>query len=187
MMKMDEKEIIQRLKKGDRDAIRAIMHNYQHYVFTVARQIVRNHEMAEEITQDVFIRVYQKIHSYEERSKFSTWLFSIAYRIALNHLRKKQTAAVKMETVYRGDEIDERISIDEKPDGVLQEVLWKAIDSINQEQGVIISLFYLQEFSVQEISQIMGIPQNTVKIKLFRGRNNLRKVLSKNYNPGDLL
>lgn len=87
---MNEQNLIIRLKNGDLSALEALMELHQNYVFTVALRMVKKKEPAEEITQDVFIKVYKKINSYKERSKFTTWLFTIVYRTCLNYLDKKQ-------------------------------------------------------------------------------------------------
>ena len=87
---MSEQEIIERLKQGDQQALKSIIELYQDYVFTIALQLVKKKETAEEITQDVFVKIYQKISTYEYRAKFTTWLFTIVYRTSLNYLEKKQ-------------------------------------------------------------------------------------------------
>ena len=79
---MNENEVIRSLKAGNTDALKNLIDKYQDYVYSIGYQIVKNVEIAEEITQDVFIKVFQKIDSFEERSKFSTWLFTITYRLS---------------------------------------------------------------------------------------------------------
>lgn len=193
---MTEKELIQQLKLGSHEALKAIMDSYQHYVFSIARQMAKNKELAEEITQDVFVRVFQKINSYEERSKFSTWLFTIVYRIALNYRSKKQMmiTASDMATAHPQEPTGNAVEFaDHEADQNFEyeksqnEIIWYAIDRINYVQGLIISLFYLQQFSITEISEIMQIPSNTVKTQLFRGRNNIRKILLEHYSLEDLI
>jgi len=196
---MNEQEILKQLKGGDKQALRQLMLMYQDYVYTISLRMVKNSSLAEEITQDVFLRVYYKIGSFREESRFTTWLFTIVYRTCLNHLSKKEN---KEEACYTESDrfSDREISDWPGDDGFssddewtdmesakdLQIILWKAIDLLDQLQGVIISLFYLQEFSVTEISEITGIPVNSVKTHLHRGRKNLKKILLKSYIPEDL-
>jgi RNA polymerase sigma-70 factor (ECF subfamily) len=198
---MSEQEIIRQLKQGDKHALKAIIEMYQDYVYTIALQMVKKKEPAEEITQDVFIKVYQKINSYEHRAKFSTWLFTIVYRTALNYLEKKRILV----SVSDFSPPDSDNSIDDERNMLNRNIQWqsedtigesdyqrqliiyKAIDKLEIKQGVVITLFYLKDFSVSQIAEIMQLSVNTIKTHLFRGRENLKKVLLKDYSLEDLL
>jgi RNA polymerase sigma factor (sigma-70 family) len=199
---MNEKELIGRLKKSDQQALKAIIELYQNYVYTVALQIVKKKEMAEEVTQDVFIKVYQKISSYEYRAKFSTWLFTIVYRTSLNYLEKKKILITASDFAFPDseevtiDSVHQIASLESQQqntasmvesDHQQQQIIYKAIDSLEMKQGLVITLFYLKEFSVNEIAEIMQLSVNTVKTHLFRGRENMKKTLLRNYSVEDLL
>ena len=199
---MNEQELIGRLKQGDQQALKNIIELYQDYIYTVALQMVKKKEMAEEITQDVFIKVYQKISSYEYRAKFSTWLFTIVYRTSLNYLEKKQILVAASDFVLPDsddasiDSVQDKFSSENgwqnsetmiESDHQQQQIIYKAIDTLDMKQGVVITLFYLKEFSVNEIAEIMQLSTNTIKTHLFRGRENLKKALLKNYSIEDLL
>ncbi len=205
---MNEQNLIIRLKNGDLSALEALMELHQNYVFTVALRMVKKKEPAEEITQDVFIKVYKKINSYKERSKFTTWLFTIVYRTCLNYLDKKQIvySESSFESCLNESKVDRSLSSLQQKKGCsprdeyfgqienisslefdLQEILWKVIDQLSYQQGVIITLYYIQQFSVSEISGIMQTPSNTIKTQLHRGRNNLKEVLLKKYTLEELI
>ena len=199
---MSEQEIIERLKQGDQQALKSIIELYQDYVFTIALQLVKKKETAEEITQDVFVKIYQKISTYEYRAKFTTWLFTIVYRTSLNYLEKKQILVTASDYTFldsNDNSIDvildnscfgnERQDMEDmfESDHQRQLIIYKAIDELEMKQGVVISLFYLKDFSVNEIAEIMQLSANTIKTHLFRGRENLKKTLLKNYSPEDLL
>ena len=188
-----EKQIIDQLKDGDLTAMKALMEIHQDYVYTLVFQMVKSHAVAEEITQDVFIKVYKKIDTYQEKSKFTTWLYTISYRTCLNYLEKKKIVFNLTEIEKSNNANDNSFtylsSIESdgiREDSDLKNILWEAIDSIPQTQGVIITLFYLQQFSVNEIANMMDVPQNTIKINLFRGRKSLKEVLQKNYSQEEL-
>ena len=200
-MTMDELQIISRLKRGNYDALKLLMEQYQDYVYSLARRIVKNPEIAEELTQDVFIKVYQKVNTYQYQSKFSTWLYTIAYRTCLNYTGKKkiiftegelssQTAMDKntesylSQIDYNSSKKTDQLDV---PDSETKEILWNAIDSLNIQQGLVITLFYLQELSISEIAGLMQAPVNTIKTHLHRGRRNLKEVLLKQYVSEDLL
>ncbi len=199
---MNEKELIDRLKQRDQQALKGIIELYQNFVYTVALQMVKKKEMAEEISQDVFIKVYQKISSYEYRAKFSTWLFTIVYRTSLNYLEKKKILIAASDFAFTDsgevtiDEIHHEAG-QENPwqnaesmvefDHQQQQIIYKAIDGLEMKQGLVITLFYLKDFSVNEIAEIMKLSTNTVKTHLFRGRENLKKTLLRDYSLEDLL
>lgn len=200
---MDEREQIRLLKNGDHKALQVLMQRYQDYVYTVALRMVRQSTIAEEVTQDVFLKVFQKIGLFEEKSKFSTWLFTIVYRTCLNHLDNKQRAINKFQNKSTIHDFDERSEFEALPisetisgtDGIaeirenpdLTAILWRAIDRLSAQQGVIISLFYLQQLSIAEIAQIMHTPENSIKTQLHRGRSKLKALLLKEYAPEDLI
>lgn len=198
---MDELKVISRLKNGEYEALKLLMDHYQDYVYTMAKRIVRSTGIAEEITQDVFIKVYQKINTYQYQSKFSTWLYTIAYRTCLNYTGKKKIVFSEgdlntsnqpqenTESYLSHLEFDGQTKLNQ-PDSSsteTREILWEAIDKLNTQQGVIITLFYLQEMSVSEIASLMQVPPNTIKTHLHRGRSNLKDILLKQFVTEDLL
>ncbi len=189
-----EKNIINSLKNGDLSSMKKLMEIHQNYVYSLVFQMVKSRPVAEEITQDIFIKVYTKIDTYQEKSKFSTWLYTITYRTCLNYLGKKKIIfnLSEIESSTHAESAGlEYFSIIEsdgpKEDSELKNILWKAINAIPQTQGVIITLYYLQQFSVKEIADMMNIPKNTIKINLFRGRKSLKEILQKNYSQEELL
>ena len=193
---LTEKQLISRLKKGDVQALKELMEVYQDFVYTLSLQIVKSNTAAEELTQDVFIKVFKKIDSFAERSKFSTWLYTITYHSCLNFLNKKQIVFSISEfendntleendhlTNYANETVEDfRFEENEK-----QKILWSAIDKLPMQQGIIITLHYLQQFSVREIAEMMSAPVNTIKTHLFRGRILLKSILLKNYSQEELL
>lgn len=181
---MDEK-IISGIIQKDEQTIRQMVHEYEDYVYSIVMRIVKRRELAEEVTQDTFLKVISKIDSFNRKSKFSTWLFTIAYRTALN-------AVNRIRNEISLDQLPEA----EQPDSITdyddfrkerQRILWQGIDKLKTEQGVAVSLFYLQQFSIAEIAGIMNIPQNTVKSLMFRGRMKLKNHLLTKYEVEDLV
>lgn len=190
----NELQVIRKLKCGNLNAIKELMEIHQDYVYTLVYQMLKSHLAAEEITQDVFIKVYKKINTYQERSKFTTWLYTITYRTCLNYLEKKKIVFNITEIENSNKETDNTLDFlssietnSSNVDSELKNILWTAIDSIPQTQGVVITLYYLQQFSVNEIAKMMSVPQNTIKINLFRGRKSLKEVLLKNFSQEELL
>ena len=189
-----ENDIIKQLQQGSASALRDLMELHQNYVFTIALRIVKNREKAEEVTQDVFIKIYQNIKSYRFHSKFTTWLYTIVYRTALNAVNKKELLtssadenpfendALLNQQVYTRDN-----GFDNHNDFEINDILWQAIDHLPLMQGLCISLFYLNQFNIEEISSVLKIPQNTVKTHLHRGRKKLKTILLKEYRMEEII
>ena len=188
-----ENDIIKRLQKGDTEALRYLMELHQDYVYTIAYRIVKNREKAEEVTQDVFIKVYQNIGNYQARAKFSTWLYTIVYRTALNTVKKRKTINTGYEDTFEDDFIinnelyAQSGNFDTNDKFDTSKILWQAIDQLPTLQGLCISLFYLNQFNIDEIGTVLKIPPNSVKTHLHRGRKNLKSILLKQYHKQELI
>lgn len=185
-------EIIKRLKKKDRSAQLELIEAYHDYVYTIARRMLKTDAIIEETVQDVFIKIFKKIDSFKERSKLSTWIYTIAYRTCLNALASGKW---KQKVVNVDGTSEENVLVNFS-DGAenetatasdLKNIIWASIDRLKQPQGVIITLYYLQSFSVEEIAAMMEISANTVKTHLFRGRKRLKSILLQVYEIEDLL
>lgn len=160
---------------GDQRAFNWIVRTYKHLVFTVAMRVLRNREEAEEVTQDSFVKVWQNLRGYQGGSKFSTWMYSIAYRTAISKLRtRKQT------TTDLDDVAEERTALAASNDTGLNDrkaALEMALASLGPEDATVVSLFYLQEQSVEEIVTVTGLSASNIKVKLFRGRKKMLDTL----------
>jgi RNA polymerase sigma-70 factor (ECF subfamily) len=170
-----------------------LMDIHQDYVYSLAFRFVRNRETAEEITQDVFIKVFKNIHAFKEKSRITTWLYTIVYRTSINYLDRKKIVFNESSGEPGADD-HERLLNDQVYDGVfsgekqdLQEILWRAVDRLPVLQGVIILLYYMNQFTVAEIAEIIQSPPNTVKTHLHRGRNQLKIILSRDYSLEELI
>jgi len=168
---------IDKVLEGDVSAYSMIVDKHKDMVFTVALRIVRNREDAEEIAQDTFVKVYQSLKSFKKESKFSTWLYRIVYNTAISKTRKRQleTTGLEYEIIenYTLDNIKEdvnRLEYDEQ-----KILINKVIEKLSPEESTLINLFYLKEYSTEEISEIMNLSKANVKVKLHRIRKRLYK------------
>lgn len=166
-------------QKGNRLAFRRLVEKYQNYVFTIAMRVLKRREVAEEVAQDVFLKVFNTLDSFEGKSKFSTWLYTITYRSAIDVARKKQLHTQTLE-----DERTRNWKDDFHEDGLqrvsrqdLQHYLKDAIDQLDPPDAAIITLYYLQEKLVKEIAEITGLTETNIKTKLYRLRDRLRDTL----------
>lgn len=176
----DDIILVEATLKGSRPAFQLLVERYQHFVFTVAFKILRSREEAEEAAQDVFVKVYKTLNSYEKKSKFSTWLYTVTYRTAIDIARKKQllTDSIDDDTIFLQIETAAHNPLEEVQQSDLQAQLQLAIKQLRSEDAALITLFYLNEKTVKEISEITGLTETNIKTKLHRTRELLRAHLS---------
>ncbi len=178
-----EKNLINNVKQGKTDAFRLLVESYQHLAFTIAVNIVKNKQDAEEVVQDAFIKVYSKIEQFKEESKFSSWLFKIVYNTALTKIRKKQLDLFTIEPDEYG--VEYGVSLHNGWDALVlkdqREYINLAMNQLGEQDKLVLTLFYLADESLNEIAEITNEKKTTVKARLHRARakifNNLNKLL----------
>ncbi len=172
---LEEHETIALILGGDQSAFVALMGRYKHMVHTFTWRVLRNEMDAEEVTQDVFVKVYQRLGEFKGQGKFSTWLYSIAYRMAISALRsrKKPTGSLEELSAVGKEPASEMANpIDERA-----AILEKALRTLSPEDSAVMTMFYLEEFSVEEIVTVTGLGASNVKVKLHRCRKRLLEIL----------
>jgi RNA polymerase sigma-70 factor (ECF subfamily) len=171
--------------KGDVNAFATLVDRYKHMVFTLAIKIVKNTEEAEEVSQDVFIKVFQVLKTFKGDSKFSTWLYKIAYFRSLDYLKKQKryinTSSIDGEKEYHLPSIDSALDQLEAQDR--KQAIKSAIDQLPEDDAVVITLHYFEELSLKEIAEIMNMEANTIKVRLFRSRKRLAVILKNVLEP----
>lgn len=181
---MNDKELIAQIQGGNTNAFRFLVNQHRKLVWHMVLRMVRQQEDAEDICQEVFIRVYKSISKYRGESKLSTWVGAIAYNTCLDHVRKKGK-----EQLVHTDQIVELSATQPSPhtpSEVLQRDEVKAIvhglvGQLPLHYRTVITLFYLEEFSLQEIGEITGMQEGTIKSYLHRGRNLIHDAVVANY------
>jgi len=182
---MDENSLIAGLQRGETRALKFFIEKYSDYVYSLARQILKNNRLAEEATNDVFLRVYQKIHLFNSQSRFSTWLYSLTFRHCLNY--RAQHKAPGQVSLSESEEFEQISGAVPESHEDMQKIVWRFIDSLKMEEGLVLTLFYLQQFQIGEIAGLMDIPENTVKTHLHRGRINLKKKMEHHFTAEELI
>lgn len=178
-MHTEEQAYIERVKKGDSASYAFLVNKYKNMAFTVALKIVANVEEAEDTIQESFLKAYQQIHTFENKSKFSTWLYTIVYRTALSKLPSNKTSFMALnEDIHEKYTADytniplETLSIKDT-----QKYVKEAIARLPKSEALLITLYYMNENSLKEIEEITGITLNNIKIKLYRARKKLEQEL----------
>ncbi len=177
---MEETALITQILQGKTAAFATIIEQYKDRVFTLALRLSGNQEDAEEIVQDVFLKVYENLRNFEGNSKFSTWLYSIAYNTAVSKLRsgKKRQNEIVMED-YNVVETQGIVGVLEPLKREEQRFfLAKALQQLKPEDRVVVELHYLEEMKIEEIEEITGDTNSNVKVKLYRARRKLCSILT---------
>lgn len=175
MGSIDENILIQRVLDGDVQSFEEIVRNYNVMVYTLAYRVLKNHEEAEELAQDVFLKVYQSLDSFNMKSKISTWIYRITYNSSINKYKSQKR---KIDTIGIDDSVE--FSISSSPDAhhdislkEKRKIINDSILKLPETDKIIVTLYYYEELSVKEIAEIVGISVNNVKIKLHRSRQKL--------------
>ena len=177
---------IKQVLKGDQNAYADIVNLYQHKLYQICYRMLGNKQEAEDIAQEAFVRAYINLHSYDQKRKFSTWLYRIATNLCIDRIRKKKPDYYLDAQVPGTDGLDmySQIAADEKlPEETveqmeLQDRIQYEISRLPDKYRSVIVLKYIEELSLQEISEILDMPLGTVKTRIHRGREALRKQLN---------
>ena len=180
MTTQEDQIYIERVLKGDTNAFSHLINKYKDMVFTLVIKIVKSREDAEEVAQDSFIKAYQKLDSFKGQSKFSTWLYTIAYRNALTKVRKKkiETTDIDSYVIENHKEDKDFPQIEAIKNNEQEKYVKQAINNLGETDCLLITLFYLNDNSIEEIQEITEMSQSNVKVRLFRARKRLYKELS---------
>jgi RNA polymerase sigma-70 factor (ECF subfamily) len=182
---LGDNEIISRVLKGEQNAYAELVNRYQAYVFTLVLRMIKSREDAEEVAQDVFIKAYRSLADFRGESKFSTWLYTIANTTSITFLRKKKLDmhSLDNEKVFEvADSKDSgfRANLVEQKSRV--NMVNEAIAMLSPDDAEIITLFYKAEQNLEEISRILRLETNTVKVRLHRARARLKEKMEKNFS-----
>lgn len=179
MPRSEETRLIARAKRGSPDAFRVLVDAYKDRLFAFVWRMVRDHHEAEDITQSAFVKAYEALESYSEQWAFSTWLFTIAYRLCVNHLRKRRAFSGEVDFSrlgpVEGDAPEELANTEEARR--LRTLIWSAVDELTMPQKASVLMFYREGKSCEEIGRVLEMPAVTVKSHLHRARSKLRELL----------
>ncbi len=174
-----DQQLIDQTLKGDTRSFGVLVERYQDFVFTIVYRMVKVREEAEEVSQDSFVKAFESLGSYRGEAKFSSWLYSIAYRKALDALRKnkKYKASEIIDDITEGEVevIDNALHFleDKERKKTIQECILK----LPEEEAAIITLYYFEDQSVREIAGITELSEDNIKVKLYRSRKKLFSLL----------
>jgi RNA polymerase sigma-70 factor, ECF subfamily len=187
---MDDLELVQKLKNGDEGAFRLVVEKYQKLVLNCSFKFLRSKESAEDLTQEVFLEVFESIGSFRGNARLSTWIYRIAVTKSLNrikHLKRKKRFAMLV-SLFDHEETEERLAAPEHigPHHQLEnreraDILHQALSKLPDNQRVAFTLSKYDEMSYEEIAMIMDTTVPSVESLIHRAKTNLKKLLMHYY------
>lgn len=179
---------INKIIEGDVNAFSYLVDKYQHMVFTLAIRMLKSREKAEEVAQDAFVKAYKNLNSFKGDAKFSTWLYKIVYYACLDEIKKAKRAPYT-EDIDKASAMnldDTKSGLENLQDEDRKVLINSALSKLNEEEQVILTLFYFDELSLKELSKILDISADTIKVKLFRARKKMAELLKNVIEPNTL-
>lgn len=185
MSQDEDQPLINLTLEGDTSAFAKIVKKYEHMVFALAMKLMQNKEEAQEVAQDAFLKAYSALGSFKGDSRFSTWLYKITYNKGLDELKKRKRTleVIKIDNYLELNVPDLNNSWESLEVKERKITITKAIHTLRPEDKVLITLFYFDELSLNEIAVVLGLEISNVKVRLHRVRHKLAKVLRKIMEP----
>ena len=192
-MNNSDQDIIRRVLAGEQKAYAELVDRHKEKAMTLAVRMLKDRHDAEEALQDAFIRAFKALPGFEWKSSFSTWFYRIVFNVCSTALTKKGNASVgSIDERY-----DEHLSLeipssDDEPDIEYEQkefarIIRSEIEAMEESYSTILTLFFLQEMSYEEIMAVTGLPLGTVKNRLFRARAQLRAAVLRHFSDEKML
>jgi len=184
-MTTNDQIIINQIIEGDAKAFSELVNRYKDLVYTLALRMLKNREEAEEVSQDTFIKVFKSLQKFKGDSKFSTWIYKVAYNTCLDRIKKNRKYLNDVEinefTEHQVKTVENafEVLVEEERNQMIQECL----DLLPSDDSFLLTLYYFEEQSLDEIANIVGLTANNVKVKLFRSRKKLTTILRDRLEP----
>ena len=172
---------IEQILAGDIPRFAYFVDTYKDMAYTIAFRIVNNREDTEEVVQDAFVKAYTSLHTFRQDSKFSTWLYKIVVNMALSKIRKKKLwldeRAMEELTCMPDTGLEDAYKSLVKAEQ--EKIIQQALGEMSMEDSLLLTLYYLQEQTLDEIEEITGIPKENAKVKIHRARKKMYLIIDK--------
>ncbi|MCE2895835.1 MAG: sigma-70 family RNA polymerase sigma factor [Flammeovirgaceae bacterium] len=186
---MDDKALVSQVLNGDRMAFKQLIRQHERLVAHMIGRLIDGEEDRQELCQDVFLRVYDKLGEFTFQSKLSTWIATIAYRLSINHLRKKriEVSDIPDEESFTTHFISQENPEEKLEDDEMNTLVLKLIGQLPTQYKVVLTLYHVDNMTYQEIEAVTGMPEGTVKNYLFRARHLLKESVKKYLGKEELI
>lgn len=188
---VDENKLANKAVKGDNSAFEALMEKHMGIIYNIALRMTANQDDAEDMTQEIMIKIFRSLGSFKGNSKFSTWIYRVAVNTCLDELKKKKNKKhLSLDAEISGDDGENQIEIkDDSPSpeklaeqNELRDMVAAAVKLLSDEHRAVIVLRDIRGMSYSEIAGILGCSDGTVKSRISRARAQLKMILEKEYN-----
>ena len=185
MATADDQHYINLMMKGDTNAFAVLVDRYKDMVFTLSLKMLKGREEAEEVSQDTFLKIYKSLNKFNGESKLSTWIYKVAFNTCLDRLKKNK----RLQPFAGLDEFTEPEALslmnvlDSIEDKERKQMIQDCMHLLPGEDSFLLTLYYFEEQSLEEIAKIIGITPNNVKIRLYRSRKKLASLLKDRLEP----
>lgn len=176
-----EQDLIQRAQKGDQEAFASLVIEHQRYIYNLAVRLLKNEQEALDLAQETFVRAWTALPNFRGQSQFRTWLYRITTNLCYNRLPNLRRSLNDLGDDVIADIPETDLAFDNPAHGFesreLRSYLHKAVDDLDENYRLLISLRYQNELSYEEIASVLNLPLGTVKTGLFRAKEQLRRAL----------
>lgn len=183
----EDKALIAAILEGDNHAFRLLIRQNERLVAHMIGRLVKNREEAEELCQDVFLKVYDKLGTFNYKSRLSTWIASIAYRLSINHLRKRKLMYARFPDEIEMEKIADMHAVRMMEDHEIDLLVLNLTDRLPPHYKTALMLYHVDGLSYAEIVDITGQPEGTVKSYIFRARKLLKEIVLKYFGKEELI
>lgn len=185
MDNFDDQQYICRVRQGDTKAFAALVNQYKDLVFTLSLKMLKDREEAEEVAQDTFVKIHQALNKFNGTSKFSTWIYKVTFNTCLDRLKKNKRSQRAAQPVHaiEGESLPSLNILDSIEERDRKKMIRDCLDRLPGEDSFLLTLYYFDEMSMEEIATIIGINANNVKIRLFRSRKKFAALLKDRSAP----
>lgn len=171
--------LINRIKEGDRDAFRQLVEKYKNVSLSLACSILKDENIGEDVLQDVFIKVFEKIDTFHFKAAFSTWLYRIVVNTSYNELKKYKNHTSLSQVDIELEKSGDNMALNTMKEEDQKKYIKIALRRLSADEALSLRLFYLCDMKIKDIEDITGFRSSKIKVDLHRGRNNLNYELTK--------
>lgn len=189
---MKDEELIELIINGNTELYAELIERYKNKVYSTAYSYTRDYEEAKDLTQEIFIKVYNNLSGFQNKAQFSTYLYRVAVNRCIDWTRRKRPKTISMLTCQDDENVDIYDFIadyDSNPEEILlrqenMDFIKREVSNLPEIYSTVMIMYYFQEFSPQEISDILGVPRKTIDTRLFRARNLIKERIKRKLDFG---
>ncbi|MEA4962522.1 RNA polymerase sigma factor [Lutispora sp.] len=189
---MKDEELIELIINGNTELYAELIERYKNKVYSTAYSYTRDYEEAKDLTQEIFIKVYNNLSGFQNKAQFSTYLYRVAVNRCIDWTRRKRPKTISMLTCQDDENVDIYDFIadyDSNPEEILlrqenMDFIRREVSNLPEIYSTVMIMYYFQEFSPQEISDILGVPRKTIDTRLFRARNLIKERIRRKLDFG---